>query len=70
MTERLAPGVELRCPHCGRWHAITKYPGTEGTAYTLEMMFFECMKGRYYAGQIGGAARFPTRLGTVDGPRA
>jgi len=61
MPEPLAPGHELRCPHCGRWHTITKYPGTEGTAYTLEMLFFECRKGRYYAGQTGGSARYSTR---------
>ena len=61
MPQPLSSGQQLRCPHCARWHVITGYPGSEGTAYTLDMLFFDCREGRYYAGQVGGTSRFPVR---------
>jgi hypothetical protein len=36
------------------------------TEYSAAMLFFVCAKGRYYAGQVGGASRFETRRGEVD----
>jgi hypothetical protein len=34
-----------------------------GHEHTLadDMLFWECEKGRYYAGQVGGTSRFETR---------
>ena len=59
----LAIGDELRCPHCRRWHPLV-IGATEGTPYAVDMLFFECVKGLYYAGQIGGSSRFETRRPT------
>jgi hypothetical protein len=60
MDTPLAPGHEVRCPHCGRWHPIVAKHAT-GTDYTVRMLYWECRGGYYYAGQIGHTARFPTR---------
>ena len=53
-------GYELRCPHCRRWHPVVK-KYENGTDYTTQMLMWECRGGFYYAGQIGGESRFPTR---------
>ena len=56
---RLQPGAEVRCPHCRRWHPV--FVGhTEGTDYTLAMLYFMCRGARFYAGQIGHVSRHPT----------
>jgi hypothetical protein len=60
----LQRGHELRCPHCGRWHRVI-VRHTEGTDYTQRMLYWECRTRVYYAGQIGTAARFPTRAATT-----
>ena len=45
-------GSQIRCPHCRQWHpVITGH--TEGTEYTVRMLYFVCRTGRYYAGQTG-----------------
>ena len=49
---RLEPGDELRCPHCRRWHPVIA-PHTEGTLYTLDLLYWECAKGVYFAGSRG-----------------
>jgi hypothetical protein len=36
---RLEPGDEVRCPHCRRWHPVIA-PHTEGTLYTLDMLYW------------------------------
>jgi hypothetical protein len=59
-TNRLHPGSHIRCPHCRQWHSV--YHGhTEGTDYTLQMLYFTCRGLRYYAGQDGYASRHPTK---------
>ena len=60
MQKPLEPGDELHCPHCRRWHTLVT-TSTEGTPYAVAMLFFECVKGLYYAGQVGGTSRFETR---------
>jgi hypothetical protein len=37
------------------WHS-------EGTGYTLRMLYWQCRTRVYYAAQIGTSARFRTRL--------
>ena len=59
-TPPLQRGHELHCPHCRRWHPLVK-KYSEGTEYTQQMLMWECRGGSYYAGQIGGTSRFPTR---------
>jgi hypothetical protein len=50
----------IRCPHCRQWHAVF-YGHTEGTDYTLQMLYFTCRGMRFYAGQAGQTSRHPTR---------
>jgi hypothetical protein len=57
---RLQIGTLLRCPHCRAWHSV-KAKHSEGTEYTLRMLYWDCRDASYYAGQIGGTARFPTK---------
>jgi len=57
---RLQRGSQNHCPHCRRWPAVIAVH-TEGTVYTIAMRYWECRGQRYYAGQIGTEARFPTR---------
>ena len=58
--ESLQAGDILRCPHCHHWHPLVKRHD-EGTPYTQDMLYWECRLGFYYAGQVGGSARFPVR---------
>lgn len=60
MTKALQPGDEIRCPHCRGWHPV-KHLHTEGTDYTVKMLYFECRAGHYYAGQLGTVSRHQTR---------
>jgi hypothetical protein len=57
---RLEPGDEVRCPHCRRWPPVIA-PHKSGTPYTLDMLFWECSKGLYFAGSRGTVSRHPTR---------
>ena len=59
----LAPGDELHCPHRHRWHRLVLRNNVTSTDYSNAMLFWQCVKGSgfYYAGQIGGTSRFPTR---------
>src|SRR5262245_4220077 len=60
MSIPLAPGVEVRCPHCDAWHRV--HPAaTEGTEETRSMVFFLCRGGRYFAGSLGYPSQFQTR---------
>ena len=65
MPKPLEPGDEIHCPHCGRWHMLIT-TGTDGTPYAVAMLFFRCVKGVYYAGQIAGSCRFDTRRPALD----
>jgi hypothetical protein len=59
----------LLCPHCRRWHRVVK-GHTEGTDYTLAMLYFPCRGGQYYAGQLGQTSRHPSIVtGSHDGRR-
>ena len=60
---RLEPGDELRCPIAGEWHSVIA-PHSEGTPYTIDMLFWECRKGMYFAGSRGAVSRHPTRRPT------
>ena len=47
----LAAGGLLHCPHCHRWHPLMLTSSTvTSTPYADDVPFFECAKGRYYAG--------------------
>ena len=52
----------VKCPHW-QWHPI-RHIHTEGTAYTVQMMYFVCRGGRYYAGNEGTTSRHETRSPT------
>ena len=56
----LKVGSEIQCLHCRRWHPVS-LGHTEGTPYTLAMLYFVCRGGRYYAGQSERVSRHPTR---------
>ncbi len=58
--KRLHAGANIRCPHCRRWHLVS-HGHTEGTEYTLQMLYFTCRGLRFYAGQDGYPSRHPTR---------
>ena len=60
VTHQLQPGEDLHCPHCHRWHPIMARH-IDGTEYTRAMLYWRCCSAIYYAGQIGGTSRFPTR---------
>ena len=65
---RLDTGLELHCPHCDRWHRLTRATGESDHPYARRMLYFTCddppTAGLYYAGQMGGVARFPIRRTT------
>src|SRR5262245_24206879 len=42
----LQVGDLVRCPHCRSWHSAIQWH-TEGTAYTLRMLDFECGGRRF-----------------------
>ena len=65
-SQALRPGDLLRCPHCQQWHPLTGNPTAEHE-YVRSMLFFECRKGRYFAGTIGGCARYATKRGAEKG---
>jgi hypothetical protein len=62
----LQPGDLLHCPHCRQWHALTGNLTAEH-GYVRTMLFFECWKGRYFAGTIGGRARYATKRAAENG---
>ena len=62
-TVRLLPGMLIRCPHCRAWHPVIQ-PYRDGTEYAVQMMFFVCASGTFYAGQLGDPSRQ-----TVQPPR-
>jgi hypothetical protein len=49
-TPRLHPGARIRCPHCREWHAVD-HGHTEGTDYTLQMLYFTCRGLRFQRGR-------------------
>jgi hypothetical protein len=53
------------CPHCRRWHPVIK-GHTEGTPYTQAMLYFECKRLRYYAGQVGLRSTSAGEMATVQ----
>jgi hypothetical protein len=60
MERTVRVGDLLRCPHCRSWHPVVKWH-TQGTPYTLRMLYFECRGKRYYAGQENLASRYDTK---------
>src|SRR4051812_36334781 len=60
MARPLNVGDELHCPHCGDWHPVFA-PNAAGTPATTDMLSWECRGARYFAGSIGGTARYETR---------
>ena len=56
-------GDEVRCPRCRQWHPVVA-PHSEGTSYTIDMLYWECAKGMYFAGSRGTISRHPTRRTT------
>jgi len=61
----LHPGDLVKCPHCRRWHHAIRWQ-TEGTDYTLKMLYVECKGLRYYAGQDGLPSRHETQSRIVS----
>lgn len=65
----LAAGVELRCPHCHRWHQIqpSHLRDVPGEHY----LYWTCVNGlRYFAGTPSTEARYPARLPTPPAPES
>jgi hypothetical protein len=56
----LSPGDEVHCPHCRDWHSVATLHA-EGTAYTQQMLYWQCLGGNYYVGSIGTSSRHETR---------
>jgi hypothetical protein len=54
----LHPGDLLRCPHCRHGHLLTRDP-LAPHEHVRAMLFFECRKGRYFAGRSAGARDMP-----------
>jgi hypothetical protein len=52
-------GDLVRCPHCRRWYPAIRWH-TEGTDYTLRMVYVECKGLHYYVGQAGLPSRHET----------
>jgi hypothetical protein len=53
----MAVGDELHCPRCGGWHAVFAL-NTAGTPHTRHMLSWESRASQYYAGTLGGKARY------------
>ena len=60
MHHSLKVGDLLWRPHCRRWHPVVRWH-SEGTAYTLRMLYFDCRGKRYYAGQENLEIRHDTK---------
>ena len=65
MNHPLKVNDRIRCPQCRRWHVLVKWH-TEGTPYTLQMLYFRCEGQMFYAGQEG----LPSRHDVRDKPPA
>ena len=63
----LQRGDLLHCPHCHQWHALTGGDAQSGLGHVRAMLYFECGTGTYFAGSVGGQARYPTKRGTEKG---
>ena len=61
-TTALQLGDLLCCPHCHQWHPLTG-DSTAEHEHVRSMLFFECRKSRFFAGTIGGRARYTTKPG-------
>jgi hypothetical protein len=57
---RRRTALSALCRHCRQWHPVTAWH-SEGTPYTLTMLYWKCAKGMYYAGQRGHVRRHQTR---------
>ena len=58
----LQTGVQVRCPHCHRWH-VAEQRSIGSTVYADAMLFVVCGGSLYYVGNIGTPSRHPMRLG-------
>lgn len=56
----LGLGVELRCPHCHRWHAVT-VPHAEDSTAANNHCYVTCGDKPYFVGILGTAPRWPAR---------
>jgi hypothetical protein len=56
----LEPDDELRCLHCRQWHPVMAWH-SEGTPYTLQMLYWKCAKG---IDGVRSAGRWWTRYST------
>jgi len=59
-TVRLQLDSHIHCPHCRHWHPVS-LRHLEGTEYTRAMLHWQCRSRDFYAGQVGGQSRYPTR---------
>ena len=48
----LEPGHEPRCPHCRGWHSVIAKHAQGTDDYAQRMLYWECRRLAYYAGQI------------------
>jgi hypothetical protein len=61
-TITLQPGVEVRCPHCHRWHAVDQRIGSGvHTEYAQAMLYVVCGGSLFYVGNVGTPSRHPAR---------
>ena len=70
MKSILAPGVEVRCPHCGDSHTLAP-SDLESTPDANRMLYFTCNYRRFYAGHTDKWGHgYETRAGhKYTGPR-
>ena len=59
----LQRGDLLHCPHCRQWHPLTGGDADSTLEHERAMLCFACRKGTYFAGNVGGQSRYPTRPG-------
>jgi hypothetical protein len=60
--ERLHPGMLLKCSRCGSWHEVKSNEADVGTTTAArDMLYWTCRGDRFFAGNLGGTARYATR---------
>jgi hypothetical protein len=61
-TTTLRPGMEIKCPHCHRWH-VAERQNAQGhnTHYAANMLYVVCGGSLFYVGNVGTLSRHPMR---------
>lgn len=60
--ERLDSGMLLKCSRCGSWHEVRPNEADVGTTTAArDMLYWTCRGSRFFAGSVGGTARYPIK---------